>query len=110
MAFLAPALLVALSALAIPVIIHLVQRERRRVIPFPSLMFLKRIPYQSVRRRRIRDLPLLLLRLAALLLVVLAFARPYFARGALASAAASGGREVVVLLDRSASMTYGDRW
>lgn len=110
MTFLAPFLLVGLASLAIPVFVHLVQRERRRVVPFPSLMFLRRIPYKSVRRRRIRDLLLLAVRLAALLLIVLAFARPFFPRGALAKAAASGGREVVILLDRSASMAYGDHW
>ena len=73
-------------------------------------MFLQRIPYQSVRRRRIRNWPLLLLRLAALALIVAAFARPFLRRQALAAAAAGGAREVVVLLDRSYSMGYGDRW
>ena len=53
-----------------PVIIHLIQRERKNVVQFPSLMFLQRIPYQSVQRRRIRNWPLLLLRLAALALIV----------------------------------------
>ena len=60
-----------LGALAIPVLIHLIQRERKRVVEFPSLMFLRRIPYQSVRRRRIRDWLLLAMRLAALALIVL---------------------------------------
>jgi len=47
------AIFLGLAALAIPVFIHLIQRERKRVIEFPSLMFVRRIPYQSVRRRRI---------------------------------------------------------
>ena len=64
----------------LPVLIHLIQRERKRVVEFPSLMFLRKIPYQSVRRRRIRDWLLLLMRLAALALIVLAFARPFFKR------------------------------
>ena len=49
-----------MSALTIPVLIHLIQRERKRVVVFPSLMFLRRIPYQSVRRRSIRHWLLLL--------------------------------------------------
>ena len=53
MAFLTPFFLVGLGAIAIPVLIHLIQREKKRVIEFPSLMFVRRIPYQSVRRRRI---------------------------------------------------------
>jgi aerotolerance regulator-like protein/VWA domain-containing protein len=110
MAFLAPLFLAGLAALAIPVLLHLIQRERKRVVEFPSLMFLKRIPYQSVRRRRIRHWLLLAMRLAALALVILAFARPFFRRAAISADASASAREVVVLLDTSYSMGYGDHW
>jgi uncharacterized membrane protein len=110
MAFLTPLFLAALAGLAIPVLLHLIQKERKNVVHFPSLMFLRRIPYQSVQRRRIRHWFLLLMRLAALALIVLAFARPFFRRQDLGAAASSGAREVVILLDRSYSMGYGDRW
>src|SRR5919202_4469577 len=110
MAFLTPAFLVGLAALAIPVLVHLIQRERKRVVEFPSLMFVRRIPYQSVRRRRIRHWALLLLRAAAVALIVLAFARPFLKRDAAAAAATGGAREIVILLDQSASMGYGDHW
>ncbi len=110
MAFLAPLFFAALLTFAIPILIHLTQRERKQVVEFPSLMFLEKIPYQSVRRRRIRDWPLLAMRLAAILLIVLAFARPFFDRPIVALANVSGPREVVILLDRSYSMGYGDRW
>ena len=90
---------------------HLIQRERKRVIEFPSLMFVQKIPYQSVRRRRIRHWALLLMRALAIALIVAAFARPFLPASAAASLAATGGsREVVILLDQSASMGYGDRW
>jgi hypothetical protein len=110
MAFLTPAFLLGLGALAIPVLIHLIQRERKRVVEFPSLMFVRRIPYQSVRRRRIRHWALLLLRAAAIMLIVLAFARPFLRKDASAIAAGGGAREVVILLDQSASMGYGSHW
>jgi hypothetical protein len=111
MAFLAPLFLVALAAVAVPIWVHMIQRERRDIVEFPSLMFIQRIPYQSVERRRIHNWWLLALRLAALALIVLAFSRPFFTSSAIAAAAAAGGaREVVILLDRSASMGYGDRW
>ncbi len=110
MNFLTPLFLVGVSALAIPVLIHLIQRERKRIVEFPSLMFLRRIPYQSVRRRSIRHWFLLMLRAAAVLMIVAAFARPFFPQGALAARAAGGARELVVLLDQSASMGYGDHW
>ena len=73
-------------------------------------MFLQRIPYQSVRRRRIRHWLLLAMRVAAIALLVLAFARPFFRQSAFAAAATGGSREVVILLDQSASMGYGDHW
>src|SRR6478735_7967003 len=104
MSFLAPVFLVGLAAIAIPVLVHLIQRERKRVVEFPSLMFLRRIPYQSVRRRRIHHWFLLALRAAAIMLLVAAFARPFLPQGALAVEPSVGAREVVVLLDQSASM------
>jgi hypothetical protein len=108
--FLAPAFLLGATAIAIPIVIHLIQRERKRIVQFPSLMFLRRIPYQSVRRRTIRNWLLLLMRAAALLILATAFARPFFKRANLAATAAAGAREVVIALDRSASMAYGDHW
>jgi len=110
MAFLAPALLAGLAALAVPIYLHLVQRERRVVVEFPSLMFLRKIPYKSVRRRKVRNLVLLLLRCLALALVVMAFARPFFGSGALAAVGGLASRDVVILLDRSYSMGYGNHW
>jgi Aerotolerance regulator N-terminal/von Willebrand factor type A domain len=110
MSFLTPAFFLALGAIAVPILIHLIQRERKRVVLFPSLMFLQRIPYQSVRRRRIRHWFLLAMRIAAIVLIVLAFARPFSQQGELAAAAIAGAREVVILLDQSASMGYGDHW
>ncbi len=110
MAFLAPLFFVGLAALAIPVLIHLTQREKKMVQQFPSLMFVRRIPYQTVRRRKIRDLALLCVRLAALLLIVGAFARPFLWRPNAATTLGPGAREVVVLLDQSYSMAYADRW
>ncbi|HEY3885538.1 MAG TPA: BatA and WFA domain-containing protein, partial [Vicinamibacterales bacterium] len=64
----------------------------------------------SVRRRRLRDVALLMLRLTALALIVAAFARPFFRHPALAAAAQNGAREAVILLDNSYSMEYSDRW
>jgi hypothetical protein len=111
MSFLAPFFFLGLSAIAIPVFVHLIQREKKRVIEFPSLMFVQKIPYQSVRRRRIRHWFLLLMRAAAIALMVAAFARPFLPKAAAAAAVITGGsREVVIMLDQSASMGYGDHW
>lgn len=109
MSFLAPLFLIGLAALAVPVLIHLTQKERKSVVEFPSLMFLRKIPYESVQRRRIRDWLLLAMRLAAIALIVAAFSRP-FLRGSELAAAQSGARDIVLLLDRSYSMGYGNTW
>jgi hypothetical protein len=109
MSFLAPLFLAGLAALAIPVLIHLIQRERKNVVKFPSLMFVRRVPYSSIRRRRIHNWALLALRLAVLALVVAAFARP-FLRGQALAASTAGARDLIVLLDRSYSMGHGDQW
>src|SRR5262245_22477709 len=111
MSFLAPLFFVGLGAIAIPIFVHLIQRERKRVVEFPSLMFVQKIPYQSVRRRRIRHWFLLLMRAAAIALIVAAFARPLFAESAAAQIAAlRGPRELVIVSDKSASMGYGEYW
>lgn len=107
--FLVPAFLAGLAAVVVPVLLHLTNRQRTEVVEFPSLMFLQRIPYQATNRRRLRDVLLLALRVLALVLLVGAFARPFLDRPLPPDAALNfGAREVVILLDRSASMGYGD--
>ena len=110
MSFLAPLFLLALAGLAIPVILHLTQREKKQIVHFPSLMFVRRIPYQSVRRRKIQNWLLLAIRLTALALIIAAFARPLLNRPDTPVAIGQGARELVVLVDTSYSMGYGDRW
>lgn len=111
MNFLAPLFAIGVLGVAIPILVHLVHKERKETTPFPSLMFLLRTPYQHSRRQRIRDWLLFLMRAAVFLLVVGAFARPVFDRAPTAeAAAAAGGRELVILLDHSFSMRVGGRW
>ena len=110
MSLLTPWFLAGLAALAVPVVVHLINRQRKTVVEFPSLMFLQKIPYKSVRRQKLRHLLLFALRCLVLALLVAAFARPFFDRGSAAAAAGSGARERVILLDQSYSMSYGSRW
>ncbi len=110
LSFLAPLFLAGLAALAIPILVHLMHRERKEAIVFPSLMFLRRIPYRTVRRQRIRHWLLFLLRSAAIVTLVAAFARPLFDSSGAGGIGLGGAREIVIMLDRSYSMAYGDRW
>ncbi len=108
--FLAPLFLAGAAAIVIPIVIHLTHRERRDAIPFPSLMFLRKVPFRTVKRQRIRHWTLFLLRVGAILLVVAAFARPLLDNASLATVTLGTAREIVLLIDRSYSMAYGDRW
>jgi hypothetical protein len=110
MSFLTPAFLLGALAVAIPIYIHLTNREKKEVVEFPSLMFLRRIPYRSVRRQKLRHLFLFALRCLALALLALAFARPFFESASSAAASPLGPREVVFVLDNSYSMGYEDRF
>ncbi|HEY3933448.1 MAG TPA: VWA domain-containing protein [Gemmatimonadales bacterium] len=107
--FLVPIALAGLAALAVPLVLHLRRRERERPMRFPSLMFLQRVTITTARRRRITDIPLLLLRSVIIALAVLAFARPVV-RPKPDAKPARGTRRVVVLVDRSMSMGHLAVW
>lgn len=109
MSFLNPLFLVGLAAVAIPIIVHLVRRTRAKKIEFPSLMFVRQVPQRTIRRKRLINLLLLLLRCLALLCLTLAFARPYFS-GSGAAEANGRTKATVILLDTSFSMRYGKRF
>jgi hypothetical protein len=92
--------LAAGAAVAVPIVIHLLFRQRSRLVELGTLQFLRVALRDQARRRRIRRWVLLALRSAGVLLMAFLFARPYWtARGELGRE-----REVVLLIDRSASM------
>jgi hypothetical protein len=105
MAFLSPLFLLGAIAAAVPLLVHLVRRTRATRVPFASLMFLRRIEQKTIRKRHIRNILLLLMRCAALLLLALAFARPYFTQQ---NSLAAGEQQAssVILIDSSFSMRY----
>jgi hypothetical protein len=76
MTFLHPALLLGLGLVAVPVILHLLLRARPKRLVFPALRLLQQRRLQNVRRMRLRQLWLLLLRMALVAAIVLALARP----------------------------------
>src|SRR5215470_3208195 len=110
MSFLNPFLLFGSVALAIPVLIHLVRREKSEIIPFSSLMFLLKVPKRSIRQQKMKNLLLMALRLLILALLVGAFARPYMTQPAKPTPNANSNQGAVLLLDNSYSMQYGDNF
>ena len=103
MTFLNPLYLLGLAAAAIPIVIHLLTRKRPKRIAFSSVEFLREVNVAQLRRFRLRELLLLLLRVLTIALLALALSRPAF-KGALGKGGTDAASSVVLLIDRSASM------
>lgn len=101
LSFLYPLFLLAAAAVAIPIVLHLFRRKTQNVVDFPAVRLLQRAPVEQQRRRRLRELFLLALRVSALALLALAFARPYVDN----TAAALPSPLSVIVLDTSASLS-----
>ncbi|RUL87177.1 BatA domain-containing protein [Tautonia sociabilis] len=110
MSFLTPLYLLGALAVAAPIVVHLIRRSPKGEVLFSSLMFLSPTPPKITRRSRLENWPLLLLRALALILLALAFGRPFLRKEARLEASEAGERRIVVLLDTSASMRRGDLW
>ncbi|HUY34322.1 MAG TPA: BatA domain-containing protein [Pirellulales bacterium] len=100
MSFIQIGFLGALAAMAIPIVIHLVFRQKTRRVDLGTLRFLRVVLAHNARRRRVMRWLLLALRLACVALLAVLFARPYWR--AFRSSAAQ--QTVAVLIDRSATM------
>lgn len=103
MSFLNPIFLLGLLAAAVPVLIHLLTRRRPRERPFSSLAFLAEVNQSEVRRLRLKQWLLLLLRTLAVAALALALARPAL-RGTAARGGGAAASTVVALVDVSGSM------
>ena len=104
MTFLNPIMLFGLAAAAIPILLHLLNLRKLKTVEFSSLRFLKELQRTRIRRIRLRQWLLLLLRTLLVLSLVLAFSRPAL-RGSLASLGGTSARSTIVLLiDDSPSM------
>lgn len=86
----------ALASIAIPILLHLLFRRRRRPIAWGAMWLLREAAKRHRRRARLEHLLLLALRCLALLLIGAALAEPLFSS---IQAFARGTRLVVVVLD-----------
>ncbi|HEV3006405.1 MAG TPA: BatA domain-containing protein, partial [Pirellulales bacterium] len=110
MGLLAPLYMAGLAALTLPLVLHLIRRTPRGRQAFSSLMFLTPSPPRLTRRSRLDHVLLLMLRLTALAVLALAFARPFLREAAVLPLDNLGSRRVAILLDTSASMRRSDLW
>lgn len=110
MSFLTPWFLLGALAVAGPIVFHLIRRAARERTTFSSLMFLNPTPPRTVRRRKLEHILLLLLRCACLFLIATGFARPFLSKNQPPVESATGGRQVILLVDTSASMRRNGVW
>jgi len=102
--FLNSAFLFAALAALLPLVIHLISRRRVRTIDFSSLQFLKELERKKIRRVRIRQILLLIVRSLIILAAALALARPTLT-GPLGAGAGHARTSIGVVVDVSASMS-----
>lgn len=104
--FLAPAFLLGALAVAVPIALHLFRRRTDRVVDLPTAGLVPESSVAQQDRRRLRDLLLLALRVAALLVLAVSFARPYLldddGRGAV--------HTTMVVVDTSMSVSAPAAW
>ena len=102
MQFVHPEILWALTALAVPVLIHLFNFRRYKKIAFSNISFLKEVKSETTKSSKIRHLLILMCRLLAFTALILAFAQPFFPTAQ--SEKMNGVRAVSVYIDNSMSM------
>ena len=99
MSFLAPLYLLLVAAVGIPLFLHLRRRRIENRVDFPAVRYLARAERDNVRQLQIRNLLLMFLRIATVLAIAMAAARPigaFFGAGHVPTALA-------IVLDNSLS-------
>jgi len=91
-------------AVSVPIIIHLLNRRRFKVVDWAAMDFLKQAEKLNKRRVQLEDLLLLLLRCLAMLLIGLLLSRPFLKSGFVGSLITNARSERIFILDDSPSM------
>lgn len=97
-----PIFLVGFLFLAIPIIIHLFNFRRYKILYFSSLRFLKQIDEETKSTQKLKHLLVLAARILAFSALILAFAQPYIPAK---TDSQSGYPVLAIYLDNSFSMT-----
>lgn len=102
MEFLYPNMLFGLLALTIPIVVHLFNFRKHKLVLFSNIQLLKSIQQQTAKTNKLKHLLVLLMRLVFITALVLAFAHPYFPN----EKSIQGGSETLVsiYIDNSMSM------
>jgi hypothetical protein len=103
MTFLEPLLLLALPLAALPVVIHLIHLYRRRQVKWAAMMFLLAAQRMNKGLSRLRQILILAFRVIAVAALILVVTRPL--SGGWLGLTGGAPDTVIILVDRSASMT-----
>jgi len=103
MQFVNPLFLIALTALAIPILIHLFNFRKYKKVYFTNVHFLQEIQQETKKQSQLRQLLILLARLLAIASLVFAFAQPYLPASK-EQKKITGQRAVSIYIDNSFSM------
>ncbi len=104
MVFLNPSILLGLLAASIPILIHLLNFRKLQKVEFSTLSFLKELQKSKIKKIKIKQWLLLLLRVLIIVFLVLAFARPTLENVSIAGATSTAKSSSVFIIDNSFSM------
>lgn len=105
MTFLAPAMAAGLALASIPIIIHILNRRRFKIVRWAAMEFLRDIKRKTKRILQIKDLILLAMRTLGLLLLALAASRTACTQSG-GSGTGSDVGDALFVFDTSYSMSY----
>jgi len=101
MSFVYPQFLWALTALSIPILIHLFNFRKTVRIFFSNTRFLKQVKQETTQKRKLKQYLVLASRLLFLFFLVMAFAQPFLP----AKEQVTSGKDIIIYLDNSFSMS-----
>ena len=101
MSFVYPQFLWALTALSIPILIHLFNFRKTIRVFFSNTRFLKQVKQETTQKRRLKQYLVLASRLLFLFFLVIAFAQPFLP----AKEQITSGKDIIIYLDNSFSMS-----
>lgn len=107
MNFLNPLVLIGMVAATIPLILHLLNLRKLKTIEFSSLKFLKELQKSKIRKLKIKQILLLILRTLIIVCIVMAFARPTIPTS-LPFFQTYSKTSAVIVVDNSFSMDLSD--
>lgn len=106
MIFLNPSILFGLLAATIPILIHILNLRKLQKVEFSTLSFLKELQKSKIRKIKIKQWLLLLLRTLIIIFLVLAFSRPTLETVNFTGISSSAKSTSVFIIDNSLSMNY----